>query len=197
MKYLYLNILTLLFLACSQDIPENDELITDNNPEIIQQAQTSKIEIVEMPGRIFAYVRNVGPYMGDTALFGRLFNEVSNWAGPKGLLANSEIEAISVYHDDPESVLPAEQRISVGFIVPYGTKGEGDIEIMELPSGQYVVGSFELLPNEYGNAWTEVMRYVDSTAHRPIGMMYESYKNDPNEHPEGKHLVEICVAVEK
>ncbi len=157
---------------------------------------TSSFKIVELPKRQLAYVRHVGPYQGDSELFGRLFNQVMGWAGPKGLLQNSNMEVLSMYHDDPESVPPEQQRISVGITVPEGTEVDGDIHLMELPAAKYAVGSFELLPDGYKDAWNEMMQYLQREQLQPSGVaLYESYKNDPKTHPEGKHLVDICISL--
>lgn len=150
---------------------------------------------VHLPERTLAYVRNVGPYAGDAALFERLFGRVMESLGPRNLMG-PDTQAITVYHDDPESVPVEEQRISVGFTVPEGTKPDGDVEVLILPESDYVVGSFELLPHEYGRAWTDTYAYMGEHGYTPSGgPMYESYKNEPSQHPEGKHLVDICVAV--
>jgi AraC family transcriptional regulator len=157
--------------------------------------QTAKISIQTLPRRYFAYVRNIGPYMGDTELFGRLFHQVIGWLNTKDLMQPG-MEAISIYHDHPEEVPPEKYRISVGFTIPKPIEGEDDIQVMEIPEGRYAVGSFEILPTEYGNAWEEMMHYLQDKKLMPSGgPMYESYKNDPKEHPEGKHLVDICIAI--
>lgn len=161
------------------------------------KTKIKNIAITRIAQRTFAFVRNVGPYQGDAALFERLFGIVGTWAGAKGLLTSPKTESLSLYHDDPFNVPAAEQRISVGFTVPEETSPEGEIQIMEIPEGRYVVGSFEILPNEYGDAWTEVMSFVEDEGLLPQvnEFMYESYKNDPHTHPEGKHLVDICVGL--
>ncbi len=155
----------------------------------------AEFKTVFSPMRTLAYIRNVGPYMGDTQLFERLFSQVLDWVQAKGLV-RYDMESIAVYHDDPETVPPEEQRISVGFTVPTGSVGEGDIQIMTLPAGKYAVGSFEIHPDQYGEAWEQLYEYIQSSGLKPgAGPMYESYKNDPQQHPEGKHVVDICVAL--
>ena len=149
---------------------------------------------VDLPKRTLAYVRNVGPYQGDTKLFEKLFNEVSSWLMSKDLLI-PHAECISIYHDDLETVPVEKQRISVGFTVPEGTIGEGNIKIMEIPAGKFFTGTFEIFPNEYGMAWEELMTELYKSNLKLGEFMYESYKNDPNEHPEGKHITDICVSV--
>ena len=154
--------------------------------------------ILHFPKRTLAYIRHTGPYMGDTALFERLFKQVMAWVAPKGLLQGPDNEAMTIYHDHPDYVPVEKQRISVGFTVPEGTEGEGDIQIMELPAGRYAVGTFEILPDQYGLAWGQMMEYVqtEKLMLTEAGPVYESYKNDPREHPEGKHVVDICLALQ-
>lgn len=160
-------------------------------------AEVSNMKMARLPKRTLACLRHVGAYKGNQELFVSLFNKIIKWAGPRGLLKGQGVEAISVYHNatgcDPED----QEVISVGFTVPSGTKVEGDIEALELPESLYVIGSFEILPNEYENAWDLVFDFIKKqnlVASKEI--MYELYKNDPQTHPEGKHIVDICVAVE-
>lgn len=152
--------------------------------------------VTRFPKRTLAFVGHTGPYMNNPALFEELFSKVLAWAAPKGLLEGPGVESISIYHDDPEKVPPAKQRISVGFTVPAGAPAEGEIRMMEIPAGHYAVGSFEIFPDQYGAAWEEMMGFIrDENLSPAAGPMYESYKNDPRRHPEGKHLVDICVAL--
>ncbi|PWL40388.1 hypothetical protein DKG77_06120 [Flagellimonas aquimarina] len=157
---------------------------------------TSKIKVKTLPKRTLAYVSNVGRYKGDSALFEKLFTKVRDWAEPKELLASPKTEAISVYLDDPDLVPEEKQTIRVGFTVPEGTKPEDEIQLMELPKAEYLVASFEILPTEYEEAWQEIMGFIQSEKLKLAQLMYESYKNDPRTHPEGKHIVDICIAIE-
>ena len=63
--------------------------------------------------RNFYYIRNIGPYMGDTALFEGLFHQVQMWMKENNIPFTSDMEAITLYHDDPQEVPPEKQRISV------------------------------------------------------------------------------------
>lgn len=155
---------------------------------------TLNITRVRMPSRTLAYVRNIGPYKGNTELFEKLFGHVTNSLAKRNLIG-PDMEAITVYHDDPEAVAPEKQRISVGFTVPAGTQPDRDVQIMGLPEGDFVVGSFEILPTEYGEAWMNTFAFMGEEGLQPTGLMYESYRNNPHNHPEGRHLVDICVAV--
>ncbi len=156
---------------------------------------SASIKTIRLPRRQLAYIRHVGPYMGDTELFGRLFNQVGAWAGPKGLMQQPNMEAITVYHDDPETVPVEKQRISVGFTVPLGTAPEGAIQMLEMPESNFVVGSFRIFPKEYPKAWMDTFDYLGKEKLQPTGLMYESYRNDSSQDAEGKHEVDICIAI--
>ncbi len=159
------------------------------------KTMTATFMTFHYPERSFAYVRHVGPYMGDVKLFGKLFNQVAPWMRSKGI-NNPNAEAISVYHDDPKTVPIDKQRISVGFVIPKNIIGDREIAVMKIPEGKYAVGSFEIDVDEYGEAWDSLFAYIkDNKLKISSGLMYESYKNDPKTHPDHKHLVDICVAV--
>ncbi len=154
-----------------------------------------KFSKVKLPLRKLAYVRHVGPYKGDSELFERLFNQVSRWINSKGLMRPNS-EAITVYHDDPALTPESEERISVGFTVPLDTQPDGEIQVMELPQVEYAVGSFEILPEEYPDAWNKIFDFMRENNLKFTHPMYESCKNDPRAHPEGKHIIDICVALQ-
>ncbi|MFD2564370.1 AraC family transcriptional regulator [Aquimarina rubra] len=156
----------------------------------------SNISVEKLPKKKLAYIEHMGPYQGDTELFGKLFTYVMEWAQPKGLMNDPKVEAITIYPDDPKTIPESQQRIRVGFTVPEDTTAENDIQVLEIPEGSYAVGSFEILPNEYGSAWNEVFEYIKNKNLVPTDMMYESYKNEPGTHPEGKHIVDINVMLQ-
>ncbi|MGW9685752.1 AraC family transcriptional regulator [Flagellimonas sp. 2504JD1-5] len=161
----------------------------------MEATKVQKVEIRDFPERTLAYITHIGPYKGDTELFGRLFTKALEWIKSQGLAANPEMETITVYHDS-EMVPVDQQRISVGYTIPEAYEPTDDIKMMTLPKGKYLVGSFEILPTEYESAWLEMYDYLkEEHLNMAEGAMYESYKNDPTQHPEGKHIVDICLAL--
>ena len=60
------------------------------------------VDVKEIPEMHVAYVRHIGPYKGDPALFERLFTKLFMWAGARDLLHIPEAKVMSVYHDNPE-----------------------------------------------------------------------------------------------
>jgi AraC family transcriptional regulator len=159
-----------------------------------------KVDVKDNPALHVACVRHVGPYKGDAALFERLFMQLFAWAGPRGLLAAPDLKVLAVYHDDPAGTAESELRTSVCITVPANTKGEGDVKTMNIPGGTYAIAHFELDPMEYEAAWQALYGawlpgsgyQLDTT--RPA---FEVYLNDPREHPEHKHIVDIYLSVKR
>lgn len=124
-------------------------------PMTTQTVRPLSVRVEDLPATPLAYVRHIGPYAGDAALFGRLFGQVTRWAGARGLLG-PEARLVAIYHDSPEITAPEHLRTSVGVTVPAGTRPEGEVGVMELPGGRCAVFAFELSVEEYGGAWQHV-----------------------------------------
>lgn len=155
------------------------------------------VEVKDLPDLEVAYVRHIGPYVGDTKLFEELFKKIMTWAGPRGLIRFPETLIMSVYHDDPNITENAKLRTSICITVPKETKSDGEIGRMKIDGGIYAIASFELFPNQYPEAWQSIYGgWLPDSGYQPDdGAPLEMYKNDPREHPEGKCLVDICIPV--
>lgn len=60
------------------------------------------IEVKKMKEMTVAYVRHIGPYKGDGALFDQLIQKPTTWAGPRELLRFPDTRLMAVYHDNPK-----------------------------------------------------------------------------------------------
>lgn len=164
----------------------------------MENFKDAHIEVKEMPEMYVAYLRHTGPYKGDGALFEELFNRLLKWAGPRNLLRFPQTKLLSVYHDDPEITDNDKLRLSVCLTVDEDTPVDGEIGKMTLAAGKFAVGSFELSGSEgYEQAWNMMMAgWLPDSGFQPDDRLcYEIYQNDPKSHPEGKHLVDICVPI--
>ena len=163
----------------------------------MKDKQQVKIEVKEMPDFHVAYVRHIGPYKGDSQLFEGLFDKLMRWAGPRGLLRFPETKVLSVYHDDPKITDEDKLRTSACITVPEDTPVEGEIGKMTVSGGAFAVAGFEIHADEYEEAWDLLMGgWLPDSGYQPDDRLcYEMMLNDPKEHPEGKHIVDICVPV--
>lgn len=146
--------------------------------------------------RELAYIRHIGPYMADEALFCSLFEQLFKWAVPRKLV-NERTQNFSIYHDDPSITDEEKLRLSVAIDVPPDTDVSGEVGRMVLPAGEYAVARFHLGPDRYGIAWRIVYSdwLPESGYMCAEGLPYESLLNDPLKDPEGKHLFEIAIPV--
>ena len=157
-----------------------------------------KIEVKDMPDFHVAYVRNIGPYQGDSALFQGMFEKLMKWAGPRGLIRFPETTMMCVYHDDPKITQEDKQRVSVCITVPEDTAVEGEVGKIVVPGGKFAVARFEISADEYGEAWDMVAGgWLPESGYQPAdGPCYEIYRNDPKTHPENLYIVDICMPVQ-
>ena len=151
------------------------------------------VEVKELPELTVAYVRHIGPYAGIPEAFERL----SRWAGPRGLFGIPGAATLGVYHDNPETTEESKLRSSACLTVPPDTAVSGDVNLMTIPGGLYAVARFEILPHQFGEAWETLMGdWFPSSGYQPDDRMcYEVYRQDPQNHPEGKFVVDICEPV--
>jgi AraC family transcriptional regulator len=186
-----------------QDMEESSVYIDTitNNPTWrikMKDKDPIQIEVKKMPEMSVAYVRHIGPYKGDEGLFAQLFQKLCTWAGPRGLLRFPETQMLAVYHDNPEITDEDKLRTSVCISVSPDTTVDGDIGKMTMPGGQYAVARFELTgSDQYEGAWKQVMGdWLPESGYQPDDRVcYENYRNNPEDHPEGIHIVDICVPV--
>ena len=105
---------------------------------------------------------------------------------------------LAVYHDDPKEVDVSELRSDACLTVPEGTDGDGDVKTMKIPGGLFAVAHVEIDQTEYGEAWDKLLgEWMPENGHDSdtVRMCYELYLNDPDQHPEKKHIVDICEPV--
>lgn len=171
-----------------------------NNTQIwryIMEKQTRTVEVKELPEMTLAYVRYVGPYKGDAQLFEQLHGRLYRWAGPRNMLNFPQTQSIIIYHDNPEITDEEKLRVSVCISVPVETEVDGEIGKMVLPAGKYALARFELGGDGYQEAWDWVFcTWLPESGYLPDDRpCFEMYHNDPKTHPEGKCIVDICIAV--
>ena len=88
-------------------------------------------------------------------------------------------------------------RVSACITVPDDTAVDGEVGKMVLAGGQFAVAHFEIDSSEFEDAWDALMGgWMPDSGYQPDDRLcYEICHNDPKQHPEGKHVVDICVPV--
>jgi AraC family transcriptional regulator len=173
------------------------ESISRSRRHTMPHTKSINVDVKEVPEMHVAYIRHIGPYKGDTELFGRLFNKLFTWAGARNLLRFPETKVLAVYHDSPEITDENKLRTSVCITVREDTPVDGEVGKMTIPGGTYAIGHFEIDEKGYENAWNSIFgAWLPESGYQPDERpAFEHFLNDPNEHPEHKHIVDIYVPV--
>ena len=163
----------------------------------METTNTLQVRIADLPEMPVAYVRHIGPYAGDSALFEGLLERLMRWAGPRGLLRFPETKLLIVYHDNPDVTDEDRLRTSVCLTVPPGTPVDGEIGSMSVAGGRYACGRFEIDSDGFGAAWDALFGgWLPDSGYQPDDRpCFELYLNDPATHPEHKHVLDICIPV--
>ncbi|MGI0119592.1 AraC family transcriptional regulator [Zooshikella sp. RANM57] len=149
-----------------------------------------KAEIKTLPEYHVAYIRKIGPYGPDTCE--KAFNELCQWAGPKGLLNTGIV--LGVYWDNPEVTPPEKCRVDACISLPSEAKLEDPIATQTLQGGPFAVCHFEVKPDQFQQAWDNAFAwFVDNGYECGDHPCYEIYYNNASEHPEGKWIIDICI----
>ena len=161
------------------------------------QKLTTEIEVKDIPEMHIAYVRHIGPYAKNEKLFEGLMNKLCAWAGPRGLLERPDAKILAVYHDNPDITDEKNLRTDMCLTVPPDTRVDGEIGKSVIPAGKYAVAHFELDSDQYGDAWSTIYGgWLPESGYQPDDRPgFELYLNNPEDHPEHKCVVDICVAV--
>ncbi len=162
------------------------------NPADLSSTRTDmvfRVEVRDLPELHVAYVRHVGRYNE----IGNAFRRLMRWAGPRRLFKR-ETKVLAIYYDNPDITPIDRLRADACITVPEGTKVKRDIGTMNVPGGLFAVAYVELDPTRYGEAWDRLMTdWLPESGYQPDSRLcYELYLNNPEKHPEGKHIVEIC-----
>jgi len=159
-----------------------------------------KASVKKLPSYRVAYVEYKGDFENNPEIYDIQLEKLLKWAVPAGLWNfPGSTELIIIYPDDPESTPKSEQRMLMAISVPADTKIPGLYKSMVIPGGYYAVGTFEISPEEFGAAWGHMYgEFIPESGYRPAeGMSFEMKKNDSDEHPQKKHIVDICIPVIK
>lgn len=171
--------------------------IDHRNRTRVNVVEAKSIEIKELKDIHTAYIRHIGSYSGKDELPSELFTKLSVWAQARNLIRFYETKFISLYHDDPDITEASKLRFSACISVPEDTPVNCEIGYLTIKGGEYAVANFELNADELNLARKYVYDvWLPQRGYQPDGKPYfKEMLNDPDEHPEQKHIVNIYVPV--
>jgi AraC family transcriptional regulator len=155
------------------------------------------VVIKEIPPISLAYVRYIGPFIGNPDLYRSLSKKLLDWARPLNLVHFPAKKIIAVYHGNLGLADESRHRISLSIQVPADTRTAGEIGKMTLPKGKYAIAHFELPLEEMLYAWLSIYRdWLPQSGYQPDdGPIYEIYQTFPHEHPENRMAFDIRIPI--
>lgn len=168
------------------DVGSNSEICFKNL--IIME---TKIVVKEMPDMQAVYCRHTGAFNEICKAYDKLFR----FAGPRGLI-KADSHTVTVYHDDPSVTEISKVRQSACLVVEGDVEIEGEIGKMTIKGGKFAVGHFEIDVTGFEKAWNTMCAWFTESGYEPgEGNPYEYYYCDPENHPEHKFVLDICIPV--
>ncbi|MDC7974898.1 MULTISPECIES: GyrI-like domain-containing protein [Bacillus] len=157
------------------------------------------VEIVTADDIQVAYIRHIGTYEELTIAFPKMIEKLFHYAAKEKCHVFEDTKVLTIYHDHHEFTEENHLRTSLCITIPNESAVEtNDIGIMVIPSGKYAVGHFEIFQDEYKGAWDFLYgEWLPNSGYKPRDSYpFEMYKNDPRQHPENRHIVDIFVPIE-
>lgn len=157
------------------------------------------VEIVTVDDINVAYIRHIGTYEELTIAFPKMIEKLFHYAAKQNYHVFEDTKVLTIYHDHHEFTEDYHLRTSLCIAIPDESAVEtNDIGIMVIPSGKYAVGHFEIFQDDYKGAWDFLYgEWLANSGYKPRDSYpFEMYKNDPRQHPENKHIVDIYVPIE-
>jgi len=114
--------------------------------------QTRRVELEDIPPTKIIYVRNIGAYQANEALFKELYDRLFSWAVPRGLV-KPESNLFNIYSDNPQITNTEFLRVMIALPVYEKVKSSGQIGLSLMKGGQYGVCRFTLKNGEFQSAW--------------------------------------------
>ncbi len=128
--------------------PESKTTKWTSTMEIIKN-----VEVKRIPKMTVAYIRSIGPYKGNDALYKKHRDELFAWAASRELINNANFNYLILYHDNPNVALNDTQRMSLCVTIPPETETTGVIGKMDIEEGKYLICQFELSTQDFPKAW--------------------------------------------
>lgn len=170
-----------------------EQYICNINTNLKWMQMKAKTEVKKMPTLKVAYLT----HQGKMDAVENAYHKLMEWAYPKGLMQQENLRMLTVYHDSPKITDEDKIRMSVCLTLNSEVKTEGEVSVKEIPELKCIVSRLEITPSEFQQAWESSFVWMSEHGFKKADQdPYEIFYNNPNEHPEGKCIVDICIPVD-
>lgn len=161
---------------------------------------TGKITIENLNEKQVAYVRHTGTYETLAIEYMGLMQTLFAHARKQHFLVEGKNWVLAMYHDNPEFAEESQFRTSLCLTVPEDIliQEDGILGRMKLEGGLYAVGHFQIMQDQYADAWNYMYQeWITGSGYVPRNYYpFEVYRNDLYTKETSIHEVDIYVPIE-
>jgi len=151
----------------------------------------ANIKVKQIPELHFASLTHIGVENID-----KVFERIIKWAIPKGLMQQPETRLARIFHDSFKFTVADKVRMSISVLTKEPVLVEGDIHNLSTKAGKYIVGRFEITPQDFEKSWSGLFIWMHDNGYaKADSTPFEIYQNDMREHPEGKAIVDFYIPI--
>lgn len=163
----------------------------------MKNLKTVNIRVKTLSQTHVAYIRHIGEFKGETVKWASLFQRLMTWGGARGLLKCPGTEFYTVFRDSLNITDFSKFKADVCMSIDSQVKPEGEVGITTIPAGKYAIAHFEINGDEFEQAWDLIYsEWLPNSGYQPDERCcFERYLSDPKQHPQGKHIIEVCIPV--
>ncbi len=166
--------------------------VCEKNPLLIWINEKAKLKIKCLTVQNIAYVTQIGLHRIDES-----FKKLINWSKIKGLSDPPELKLGMMYHDSFKITSSDKVRMSPFIQLKRKIKGEGAIGTTSIEAGKYLVGHFEIRPEEFEKAWKSMFVWMSENGYKKTsGNAFEVYLNNFTTHPENLAIVDLYIPIQ-
>ena len=127
-----------------------------------------EVQVRHLAPATLAYIRHIGPYKGDTALFRQLFGQLFAWAGPRGLMGQMPATSACL-----KTIPTPHPRRSSGWKwplwSPQARPRAGEIGIKTMDGGFYATARVRVTIQDYAAQWDALVGGLAAGKWLPAG----------------------------
>lgn len=166
----------------------------------MQNQNLLKVDVRSMPEIPIAYIRHHGGYNPlNKQLFQSLFARLISWAVPRNLFNPPLTKAMTIFSSGhPDTTAPDHLSVDVAISIEKQIAVDGEVGKRVVPGGQYAVVSLvDASMEDCGEAWNNLFNvWLPSSGYQPgEGAYYINHLNDPEQHPQKLHTIEMYLPV--
>ncbi len=157
----------------------------------IQMNATTEVKITERLH--LAYISHVGKMDH----IGNVYHQLIRWATPKGLMSQENLRMLTIYHDSPKITDPNHLRMSACMVLNQAVNVDGEVGLRTIEPTKCAISRLEIAPYEFQTAWESNFVWMSENGYKKADQdPFEIYYNNPEDHPEGKCIVDLCIPVQ-